>query len=231
MNHLAKIWNKHAGAVALAALAASAPLAVPAAVAQPPERASASAHSGSTQPGSAQLSQVATALRAIRTMQADFLQTDRNGQSVRGIMTLKQPGRIRFEYEKSVPMLVVGDGSSLTVVDYGVRQVQRWPIKDSPLGALLDPSRDVSRYGTLRPTGNRDVVSVEVRDKAHPEYGVITLIFIRKPSAPGGFELVRWVALDSQNKQTMIQLSNQRYGLAVPDSTFRWRDPRPRIRR
>ena len=69
-------------------------------------------------------------------------QTDRNGQSVRGVLTLKRPGRIRFEYEEGVNMLIVGDGKALTLIDYEVRQVQRWPIKNSPLGALLDPSRD-----------------------------------------------------------------------------------------
>ena len=67
--------------------------------------------------------------------------------------------------------------------------MQRWPIKNSPLGALLDPTRDVGKYGRLVPSGNPKVVSVEVRDSAHPEYGVITLVFVRKPGAPGGLEL------------------------------------------
>lgn len=179
----------------------------------------------------AALDQAVAALRGISTLTADFTQADRNGQVVGGKLTLKRPGRILFEYEKSVNMLIVGDGRSLTLVDYDVRQVQRWPIKNSPLGALLDPSRDVKRYGTLRPTGNPDVVSVEVRDRKHPEYGIITLIFTRKPSAPGGLELASWVALDSQNKRTTIRLSNHRYGAPVSDSAFTWRDPRPKVRR
>jgi outer membrane lipoprotein-sorting protein len=170
-------------------------------------------------------------LRGISTLRADFVQTDRNGQRVSGVMTLKRPGRIRFQYQQGVPMLIVSDGKALTMIDYEVRQVQRWPISNSPLGALLDPSRDVSRYGTLQPTADPDVVSIEVRDRAHPEYGVITLIFERKASAPGGLELVSWVALDSQNKRTTIRLSNHQYGLAVADNTFRWTDPRNPSRR
>ena len=171
------------------------------------------------------------ALRGISTLKADFQQTDRSGQRVRGELTLKRPGRIRFEYDDAVNMLIVADGKSLTLVDYDVQQVQRWPIKNSPLGALLDPSRDVGKYGRLMPTGNANVMSVEVRDKSHPEYGIITLIFTRKASAPGGWQLDRWVSLDSQNKRTSIVLSNHRYGASVPDSAFRWRDPRPKTRR
>jgi outer membrane lipoprotein-sorting protein len=109
--------------------------------------------------------------------------------------------------------------------------VQRWPIKNSPLGALLDPNRDVSRFGRLQPTGDPNVVSVEIRDSRHPEYGVITLVFVRNASAPGGLELTSWVALDSQNRRTTIRLSNQRYGVAVTDNDFRWNDPRGPARR
>ena len=181
--------------------------------------------------GAGTLDQAVAALRGISTLTADFTQSDRSGQVVRGKLTLKRPGRIRFEYEKSVNMLIVGDGKSLTMVDYDVSQVQRWPIRNSPLGALLDPNRDVMRFGTLKPTGNPDVVSIEVRDTKHPEYGVITLIFMREPSAPGGLELANWVALDSQNQRTTIRLSNHRYGGAVSDRLFTWRDPRPRVRR
>ena len=164
-------------------------------------------------------------------MQADFTQTDRNGRTVRGDLTLKRPGRIRFEYEKGVNMLVVSDGKALTLVDYDVNQVQRWPISNSPLGALLDPNRDVKRYGKLKATGNPDVVSVEVRDPNKPEYGVITLIFVKDAGAPGGLELASWVALDSQNQRTTVRLSNQRYGVSVADSAFRFQDPRRTSRR
>ena len=171
------------------------------------------------------------ALRAISTMKADFVQTDRNGQSVSGQMTLKRPGKIRFQYEKSVPMLVVSNGRSMYLVDYEVNQVQRWPIKNSPLGALLDPSRDVKKYGKLLPTNHPDVISIEVRDTRHPEYGVITLIFSRDASAPGGLQLTHWVALDSQNNRTTVRLRNQRYGVSVADSAFSFKDPRKTSRR
>jgi outer membrane lipoprotein-sorting protein len=126
---------------------------------------------------------------------------------------------------------VVSDGSALTMVDYEVRQVQRWPIRNSPLGALLDPNRDVARFGTLQRTVDPNVVSIEVRDSQHPEFGVITMIFVRKASAPGGLELVSWVALDSQGKRTTVRLAGHQYGVAVPDNAFRYNDPRTTTRR
>ena len=218
MNRIVPSLTNLSGAADLAALVVSAPM-------------TGFAEAAQAQAPAATLAQAVSALRGISTMTADFTQTDRNGQRVSGVLTLKRPGKIRFQYERGVPMLIVSDGRSLNMIDYEVRQVQRWPIGNSPLGALLDPNRDVSRFGTLQPTTDPNVVSIEVRDRAHPEYGVITLIFVHKASAPGGLELTSWVALDSQNRRTTIRLSNQRYGAAVADSAFRWTDPRSPSRR
>lgn len=175
--------------------------------------------------------QVVNALRGIKTMTANFTQTDRNGQAFSGKLTLKRPGKIRFQYEKGVPLLVVSDGQALTFVDYEVAQVQRYPIGNSPLGALLDPNRDVKRYGKVLSTGDPNVVSVEVRDPKKPEFGVITLIFRRDSGAPGGLELAGWVALDAQNTRTTVRLSGHKYGMNVSNNIFRYRDPSKSSRR
>lgn len=170
------------------------------------------------------------ALRAITTMRADFVQTDRNGQRLTGTITLQRPGKIRFQYQPGVPLLIVSDGSALTMIDYEVRQVSRWPIRNSPLGALLDPNKDVARYARLVPTANPNVTSLDIKDPRHPEYGTLTLIMVRNPAAPGGYQLDSWVTLDSQNQRTAIRLSNQRYGVPIPANSFRFNDPRPQIR-
>jgi outer membrane lipoprotein-sorting protein len=187
--------------------------------------------SAAAQSSSAQLDRAVKALRGISTLKADFTQTDRNGGVVAGELTLKQPGKIRFEYEDDVNMLVVSNGSTLSLIDYDVRQVERWPIKESPLGALLDPDRDMARYGKLVQTNNPNVVSIAVKDPKRPEFGTITLIFVKNANAPGGLELASWVALDSQNNRTTVRLANHRYGMSVSDSDFRFRDPRRTTRR
>ncbi|WP_188062936.1 LolA family protein [Sphingobium sp. KCTC 72723] len=176
------------------------------------------------------LSRVNAYVRAVTTLTADFTQTDRNGQSLTGQLTLKQPGKIRFQYQKGVPLLIVGDGKALTMIDYEVRQVQRWPIGSSPLGALLDPSKDLSKFGKVVPTGDPSILSIQARDVKRPEFGTITMIFKRDAASPAGLQLYGWVALDSQNNRTAVRLTNQRYGVPVADSAFRWTDPRPKGR-
>lgn len=176
------------------------------------------------------LAQVERHLRSVDTMRADFVETNRAGQSVRGVMSLKRPGKIRFEYEQGVNMLVVSDGRALTFVDYDVDQVQRWPIGDSPLAILLNPNRDLSRYARVVSDSSGEL-AIRARDPEHPEYGTITINFRRSSSAPGGLMLTGWTVLDSQNNLTRIALSNQRFGVRIAESAFRYRDPRPQRRR
>ena len=172
------------------------------------------------------LTTVQASLKALTTMTADFIQTDRNGGVLNGTLTLKQPGKIRFQYQKDVPRLIVAEGGALTFIDYRVKQVQRWPIRNSPLGVLLDPSRDLSKFAHLVPGTDPRLVSVEANDPKHPEYGRITLVFARDAGGPAGLMLQGWVALDAQNNRTSVRLAHQRFGAAINDSTFAWNDPR-----
>lgn len=201
---------------------AAAPLAVGIAVGATPMIAVATA-----QPADP-LAQVSAHLRAVNTMTAAFAQTDRNGKTLTGTLTLKRPGRIRFEYEKGVPLLVVGDGKALTMIDYQVKQVSRWPIGDSPLSVLLDPSKDLSKFAKVVPGGDPNLLIVQGRDPKRPEFGTITIAFSRSASAPAGLLLRGWTVVDAQNNRSTIQLSDQRFNVDVSDQAFRWRDPRPR---
>ncbi|WP_294336071.1 outer membrane lipoprotein carrier protein LolA [uncultured Sphingomonas sp.] len=173
-----------------------------------------------------EIAQVQRHLQAVSTMTANFTQTDRAGKVLTGTLTLKKPGKVRFQYEKSVPILIVGDGKDLWFLDYSVGQKSRWPVGNSPLGVLLDPTKDISKFASLQPSANPNVVSIEARDPKRPEFGRITLVFAKQASAPGGLMLQGWVALDSQGNRTSIRLSNQQFGVPVGDQAFKWRDPK-----
>lgn len=179
------------------------------------------------QSSSERLARVVQHMKAVGTMSANFTQTDRSGQSLTGKLLLKRPGQVRFEYQKDVPLLIVADGRALTMIDYEVKQVQRWPIRNSPLAALLDPGQDLARYGKIVSSSTDDVISVEVRDAKRPEFGTITMIFVSNAAAPGGLTLNGWVALDSKNNRTSLRLSNISYNGPIAKNAFTWKDPRP----
>lgn len=172
------------------------------------------------------LAEVQAHLRAVTTMTAEFTQTDRRGRTLNGTLALKRPGKIRFEY-RGARLLIVADGNRLNFLDYDVGQRQSWPIGDSPLSVLLDPSRDLSRYARVT-RNDASTLLVEARDPRRREFGRITLAFTRAASAPGGLTLTGWNTLDAQNNLTQVRLTGQRFNVPVADSLFRFQPPRGR---
>lgn len=174
------------------------------------------------------LDEVSAHLRAVRTMTATFTQTDRNGGTLTGKLLLKRPGSIRFEYQPSAKLLVVGDGKALTMIDYAVKQVSRWPIGDSPLSVLLNPKADLSRFAKPVPSSDPNVVVVQARDPKRPEFGVISIGFTRRAGAPAGLMLEGWSIIDAQGNRSTVRLTNQQFNVPISDEAFRWNDPRPK---
>ena len=181
------------------------------------------------QPASATLAELTRHLQATDTMTATFTQTAANGGATRGKLYLERPGKIRFQYEKGVPLLVVANGRSLDVVDYEVDQVQKYPIGETPLSVLLDPNAELSKFARVKRSTDRALV-VEARDPKHPEYGIITLFFERSGAAPGDLLLQGWNVVDAQGNTTRVALSNVRFNVDMPKNAFRYRDPRSRSR-
>jgi len=170
------------------------------------------------------LAQVQTHLRAVDTMTATFTQSDRRGRTLSGALTIKRPGRVRFDYGRSANMLIVGDGRALTFIDYDVGQRQRWPINDSPLSVLLNPDQDLARFARVVQNDSR-VLMIEARDSRRREFGTITIAFAKVAGAPSGLMLQGWNTRDAQNNLTTVRLSNQRFNVPVADAAFRYREP------
>ena len=162
-------------------------------------------------------------ISSVHTMSADFTQTDAKGRSSSGTMQLERPGRVRFQYG-SGDLLLVANGKTLTFIDYQVGQKSSWPLGRTPLGALLSDSPDLKGRAQIVPSTDSRIVTVRARDPS--EYGSVTLVFLRSPSAPGGLTLYGWTAVDAQSHRTTVKLSNVRYNVPVPESAFTYAEPK-----
>jgi outer membrane lipoprotein-sorting protein len=174
------------------------------------------------------LRQVEQSLAGTQSMTARFTQTDGRGRTLTGNLSLKRPGKIRFEYARGANMLMVGDGKNLTFVDYEVGQKSSWPIARSPLAVLLSPQPNLSRIARIERQANPNVVVVRARDARRPEFGTLLLAFARNAAAPGGLKLEGWTAIDAQNRRTTVKLDGQRFNVAIPDTAFTYVEPKKR---
>ncbi len=181
----------------------------------------------------ATLGDVQRAFAATTSMTADFQQTAANGAVARGTMQMKRPGRIRFDYGKNSPILVVADGNRLSFVDYKVSQVSQWPLGATPLGVLLNSKAELGRIARIVPDAENprpDMVAVYAEDPKRPDIGSILFFLKKDAAAPGGMRLEGWRVTDAQNNLTTVELSNIRSNTPISDSVFSFKDPRPKNR-
>ncbi len=175
----------------------------------------------------------ATDLRAVeshlaqtRSLVSSFTQTDGKGRQLSGTLSLKRPGRIRFEYGRGANMLLVANGKTLSFIDYEVGQKSSWPVAKSPLAVLLSANPDLGRIARVIPSNDPRVVVVRARDARRPEFGTLVLAFTRSPGSPAGLMLEGWTAIDAQNKTTRVRLDGQRYNVAVAETAFTYAEPK-----
>ncbi len=172
---------------------------------------------------SADLGKLKTHLTSVKTMTANFTQTDARGRVANGTLQLKRPGKVRFAYAGE-DLLLVADGKNLHFLDYQVGQASKWPLNKTPLGVLLSGSPDLKGKAQIMKSDNPNVVVVRAKDPT--QYGSLTIAFLRSASAPGGLQLYGWTAIDGQNNRTVVKLSGVRYNVAVPDSAFTFKVPK-----
>ncbi|HEU4877567.1 MAG TPA: outer membrane lipoprotein carrier protein LolA [Sphingomicrobium sp.] len=164
-------------------------------------------------------------LAQTQTLVSSFTQTDAKGRQLTGTLSLKRPGKIRFEYDRGANMLLVANGKTLSFIDYEVGQKSSWPVAKSPLAVLLSANPDLGRIARVIPSNDPRVVVVRARDARRPEFGTIVLAFTRG-GGPAGLTLEGWTAIDAQNKTTKVRLDGQRYNVPIAESTFSYAEPK-----
>ena len=170
------------------------------------------------------LADINASLKGTTSFAADFAQTGADGGVATGKLWLARPGKVRFQYDRA-PILLVGDGRTLSFVDYEVKQVSQWPVKRTPLQILLADEPDLAPLARIV-SDRADGVDVVARDPRRPEFGTITLRFAKSAAAPGGLALRGWTVVDAQGGRSRMALSNVRYNASLSGVRFSFDDPR-----
>jgi len=164
----------------------------------------------------ADLKRIETYLGNIKTLQALFQQTNPDGSTAEGELYLSRPGKMRFEYQPPVQMLIVSDGNFVAVNDLELKSVQFFPVESTPVWFLLREaiklSGDVTVTRFERGPKSLRVTCVQTKD---PNSGAITLVFQDDPLV-----LKQWIVLDPQHRLTTVALIDPRQGVEVKPEMF-----------
>jgi len=175
------------------------------------------------------LSQVQNYMATVKSLKGSFRQTAPNKNVSNGTLYMARPGKIRFDFEGDVPFLVVADGKTLNFIDYEIGQVSKWPVKDTPLRALLGNSFDaasINAHIEVAPHGVERILALTASDPENPEAGQITIYFEQPQDADGDLKMLSWVVLDAQGETTTIDILDQETNIVLASSLWTFDDPR-----
>lgn len=170
----------------------------------------------------ADLARIEVYLNGLRTLKARFLQVAPDGSTSQGTAYLQRPGRMRFEYDKPSPFLLVAGFGSAVFYDRQLNQTTSVPLSTTPLGILLSDnfklSGDITVTAITRQPGQIQVTTLRT---GSPADGTLTLVFADAPLA-----LRQWAVVDAQRQETRVSLFSIELGGSFPPRMFEFNDPR-----
>jgi len=173
------------------------------------------------------LEEIEAYLQGLTNLQAQFILVGPNYRTSHGTFSLSKPGRLRFDYDPPDQMLVVSDGKTISLVDYELRQVTRWPIKKTPLRPLVRSGEVFGEDVTItRVLYYKKQIRVSIAEAGDEDEGEMELIFGRNPLRLDG-----WEVIDGRGKRTIIALNDLRTDITLDSKLWTFDDPRPKRRR
>ena len=164
-------------------------------------------------------------LNGLTTLQARFVQLDSSGEAATGRLTVKRPGRLRFEYDPPTPVLLVSPGSDLIYYDRELKTATRLDWDETPAWFLLADKVSLSPDGPYRVVdvqSSPGLLVFTAVDADAPENGRIAVSFADRQ---GKLKLTGWIAVDALGQPTRITLFNTASNLPVDDSVFVFDEP------
>lgn len=203
--------------LSLALLAQDAP---PAAPAETETAESPSVETGSFDADAA-LAGVNDWLNSVETYRARFDQVADDGSHAGGTLSIRRPGRLRFEYDDPTPLLVVADGTTVAMEDSALETVDRIPLRSTPLWWLLKPDVDLAEDARVTDVFVEDNrLYVDVEDRNDEMDGQARFVFNTETYA-----LEEWFVADSLGYVTRVTLSDVETDVRLNPRLFVLDDP------
>ena len=169
-------------------------------------------------------------LNELQSIKATFRQFDDVGNTGTGTFYLKRPGKMRWQYDPPVPVLMVSNGTYLTYIDFEIEQVTHIPLDSTMAGLIANEDIDLNEDVTVQDVrAGAGAIRIVLTPKDDPKEGVLILELKEKP-----MRLTRMILGDTTGQMTRVDLSDAEYNLPLDDVLFKFEDPREsktRIRR
>ncbi|MGI9372421.1 MAG: outer membrane lipoprotein carrier protein LolA [Hyphomicrobiales bacterium] len=151
---------------------------------------------------SAGVDKISQFFNAFKTMQGEFVQVGPRGDVSKGTFHISKPGKLRFDYKKPNPFLIVSDGTWVEIRNRKNNRADHYPLAATPLKLILSDNVDLRKHARiLKVAHDGDAIILTLADKNKAVPGKLTLIYSESEN-----KLKEWVVVDGENRRTSISL-------------------------
>ncbi len=163
-------------------------------------------------------------LNSFRSLGGEFTQIGPRGRVSNGIFYIVKPGKMRFEYAPPNPLIIISDGTWLTVKNRKRKKADQYPLTSTPLRLILDNNVQLSKEVKIDSLLTSDEnTTITFRDKSTFASGSLVLVYDQKAK-----QLLQWVVIDERGRRTSVSLSNLKTGIKVDKKLFKIKIPKTR---
>ncbi|WP_419903220.1 LolA family protein [Kiloniella sp.] len=159
-------------------------------------------------------------LNDLTSVSARFIQVSSNGSLSEGNLYIQRPGRMRFEYDDPVPIVMIANGVTLLYFDKKLKQSTYLPLWKTPLWFLIREKVELHKdIHILRAQESNSTVQLELRAEGESDGTQMTLLFSDNP-----LSLRKWEVVDAQGITTQVSLIDPTYDGAINEDVFKTDD-------
>jgi len=159
---------------------------------------------------------IETYLNGLKSVKARFAQASSTGAVAEGNVFLKKPGRMRFEYDPPIPVLMIADGWWLGYYDLELEQVSHTLLSSTPADFLVDEKISFDKDIIITGFAHQGrFISLTLIATGEGEEGKMTISFKTDP-----LKLHQWSVTDAQGVVTDVTLVNPKFNLPLAKDLF-----------
>lgn len=165
------------------------------------------------------LKEAAKALATVKTARGKFEQYSPDGSFSTGQFAMARPGKVRFDYDDPVPLVLVSDGTTVALQDSDLETTDRVPLASTPLSLLLSSTLDFEKEAeVIDVRRTADKTNITLRDKSGEMEGTLTVVLGKDNALTG------WRTVDANGGRTSVLLSGVESGVKLNPRLFRLTD-------
>jgi outer membrane lipoprotein-sorting protein len=155
---------------------------------------------------------------SFKSLKGNFTQISPRGNSVKGIMMISKPGKLRFDYAPPSPLLIASDGTWLTIKNKQKEKGDQVPLSSTPLRLIVSPKLnllvDTAILGVVSENGFTTLTLADKNESVNA--GAMILVYDEAQKV-----LQQWIIVDGKGQRTTVQLENLELNVALDPKLFK----------